>query len=103
MAASRLLCSMCGVSFYGRADARYCSAACRQKAHRIRRGSQTADTTVRLTDAARTRAKAQQVRQQARAAREKAEATRESLAAARRRVETSQRRPSGRTASPETL
>jgi hypothetical protein len=31
-----VVCVMCQRSFAGRADARYCSAACRQKAHRNR-------------------------------------------------------------------
>jgi hypothetical protein len=32
------ICSECGARFEGRGDARYCSAACRQKAHRQRTG-----------------------------------------------------------------
>jgi hypothetical protein len=33
---ARLNCSSCGIGFRGRADAIYCSSACRQKAHRGR-------------------------------------------------------------------
>ena len=31
-----LSCALCAVQFTGRADALYCSAACRQKAYRLR-------------------------------------------------------------------
>lgn len=31
-----LVCAVCSAGFYGRSDAVYCSAACRQKAHRAR-------------------------------------------------------------------
>lgn len=34
--AAMLACAVCAAGFYGRSDARYCSAACRQKAHRAR-------------------------------------------------------------------
>jgi hypothetical protein len=44
MAASKRTCVVCSTSFYGRADARYCSDACRQKTYRrvrnlVRHGS----------------------------------------------------------------
>jgi hypothetical protein len=34
--AAQLTCGVCGVGFYARSDAIYCSSACRQKAHRAR-------------------------------------------------------------------
>jgi glutathione S-transferase len=36
MSEALLTCGVCGIGFRGRSDARYCSSACRQKAHRDR-------------------------------------------------------------------
>jgi hypothetical protein len=41
MAASKLRCCVCRAPFYGRSDACYCSAACRQKANRVRAACRT--------------------------------------------------------------
>lgn len=38
-------CQKCGGSFHGRADATYCSAACRQKAYRSRNVTGSGDVT----------------------------------------------------------
>lgn len=45
----RLTCSMCGICFQGRADAIYCSAACRQKSHRARTARRTVELAARRT------------------------------------------------------
>ncbi|OBG69499.1 hypothetical protein A9X05_04980 [Mycobacterium sp. E3298] len=37
-----MTCAMCGAGFSARADAVYCSPACRQKAHRVRAARRTA-------------------------------------------------------------
>jgi hypothetical protein len=83
MAAHRLHCWLCGIAFYGRVDARYCSAACRQKAHRKRNAGRVVDTTVGGPEVADAKVKARQVRQQARAVRRRAEATRRAAAETR--------------------
>ena len=74
---------MCGIMFYGRADARYCTRACRQRAYRERTARRAALETVprpRLGDAA---AQARRIRQQARAAREHSSTTYEHARAIR--------------------
>ncbi|HEY9304046.1 MAG TPA: hypothetical protein VIO95_07130 [Mycobacterium sp.] len=38
-----LTCGVCGIGFGGRADAMYCSSACRQKAHRARTARRIAE------------------------------------------------------------
>jgi|GEM_PF-3342343 len=75
MAASRLQCRECGAAFYGRSDARYCSNACRQKAHRTREVHRSVEKTVPATqldsaiiNARRTRALSRDLRGRARAA-----------------------------------
>jgi hypothetical protein len=68
MAASRLQCLMCGSVFYGRADARYCCGACRQKAHRAR--ARVARRTAIQAQGAAARRSARDTREHAQAARE---------------------------------
>lgn len=41
MSAFLRTCDVCGTEFHGRADAAYCSPACRQKAYRRRQSAQT--------------------------------------------------------------
>jgi hypothetical protein len=78
---------MCGIMFYGRADARYCTKACRQRAYRERTARRAALETVprpRLGDAA---AQSRRIRQQARAARENSSTTLEHARALRENSE----------------
>jgi hypothetical protein len=42
-------CTQCGADFIGRADAKYCSAACRKRAQRARNGTYIADTALKGT------------------------------------------------------
>jgi hypothetical protein len=79
MAALRLQCFMCEAVFYGRADARYCCGACRQKAHRVR--ARVARRTAIQAQGAAARRSARGIREHARAARESAQRVRESRAA----------------------
>jgi len=86
MPASRLHCWECGAAFQGRADARYCSNACRQKAHRtraVRRAAEKSVAATRLdsviTDAQRTRQLSRTIRGRARAAIEAAAQTLENV------------------------
>jgi len=76
MAAWRLQCWECGRAFHGRADARYCCDACRQKAHRDRTRRRAADQAVPTTALSRAVAQARQARETARATRARAEAAR---------------------------
>lgn len=75
MVARRLQCWECGTAFYGRADARYCSAACRQKSHRARARRRVADETVAVPGLGDAIARAREAREKARIARERAHAT----------------------------
>jgi len=59
---------MCGAVFYGRADARYCCGACRQKAHRARAG--VARRTAIQAQGAAARRSARDAREHAQVARE---------------------------------
>jgi hypothetical protein len=79
MAASRLQCFMCGTVFYGRADARYCCGACRQKAHRAR--ARVERRSAIQAQSAATRRSARDIREHAQAARESAQRLRGSRAA----------------------
>ncbi|GAS91720.1 hypothetical protein [Mycolicibacterium brisbanense] len=72
MAATRKHCWECGASFYGRADARYCTGSCRQKAYRERAHRQAAMDTLPPPALADAIAVARQTRSKARAARERA-------------------------------
>ena len=72
MAALRQVCWVCGSEFYGRADARYCRNACRQKAHR----SRAAGRTFMRSRVATTIRSAREAREQARALREQSLARR---------------------------
>jgi hypothetical protein len=74
---------MCGITFYGRADARYCCGACRQKAYRKHTARRAALATVPRPRTSLTAAQARQIRQQARAMRENAVAMRERARAIR--------------------
>lgn len=76
MVACRLQCWECGTAFYGRADARYCSAACRQKSHRARARRRAADETVAVPGLGDAIARAREARETARAARGRARTTR---------------------------
>ncbi|BBX62849.1 hypothetical protein MSAS_20230 [Mycobacterium saskatchewanense] len=76
MAALRLRCHGCGTAFYGRADARYCCNACRQKAHRVRARRIALAATVPPLELSRALTQAQQNREVARTARLRAEAAR---------------------------
>jgi len=85
MVAHRLRCCVCSSAFYGRADARFCCGACRQKAYRA--CAHEAHRTAARGQAAATRQRAKEtvkrartVEQQAAAIKRKADAT---LAAAR--------------------
>jgi IS5 family transposase len=79
-------CSVCGVGFHARSDAIYCSAACRQKAHRARMARRIAAGAVR-PEIART---VQRAREEQRRARElcraAADALRESVASHQRLI-----------------
>lgn len=83
MAACRLQCWVCGIAFYGRADARYCCGACRQKAYKARIAHRAAVETVLRPEVANTVAETRQIRQQARAVRERAGAVRRAAAKTR--------------------
>ena len=74
-------CAECLSRFYGRADARYCSGACRQKAYRRRAQSAPKPALADVVaDARRNQEHARDVREQAKAARRgSAEAVRRSL------------------------
>lgn len=74
---------MCGTMFYGRADARYCCGACRQKAYRAAAAGRAVDQMVPAPQLASAVAQALEVRQQARAARESASKVRQRAAAMR--------------------
>ncbi len=50
--AGRRTCSSCGTGFIGRASASYCSPACKQKAHRSRKGANRNAGAVTVTVAA---------------------------------------------------
>jgi hypothetical protein len=80
MTISRLQCWWCGITFYGRGDARYCCGACRQKAYRGRTARRVAVEAVPAPKLGKTRADARQTRQKARAARERAAAARRTAA-----------------------
>ncbi|GAA4543455.1 hypothetical protein [Mycobacterium paraffinicum] len=82
MAARRLQCWECGTAFYGRADARFCSGACRQKSHRAGARRRAAEQTVTAPGFGDAVARAREGRESARAARERARVTREASAAA---------------------
>jgi hypothetical protein len=69
--------------FYGRADARYCSRSCRQKAYRQRITRRAALETVAKPPLGDMTQQAQQIRERARTARENAAATRERAVAMR--------------------
>ena len=86
MAAARMHCRVCGTTFYGRADARYCCGACRQKAHRARTARRAADKTVPKPELGNTAAQARQTRQHARAVRERAATVRRAAADTRAKV-----------------
>lgn len=91
MAACRVQCWQCGTAFYGRADARYCSGACRQKSHRSRARRRAADERVPAPDLGDAIARARQARETARAARELAEVTRRHSADSRTRIAPAER------------
>lgn len=76
MAARRLQCWECGTAFYGRADARFCSGACRQKSHRASVRRRAAEETVPVPGLGDAIARAREARKSARSARERARATR---------------------------
>ena len=75
---------MCGTTFYGRTDARYCGGACRQKAYRAAAARRAVDQTLPAPLLGSTIAQARQTRQGARQTRQEARATRTSAAAMRR-------------------
>ncbi|MBV8785361.1 MAG: hypothetical protein JOZ00_01575 [Mycobacterium sp.] len=75
MTAHRLQCWECGTTFHGRADARYCCGACRQKAHRgraKRRATGDSSPPAALSEAV---VRARRAREEARATRARARAT----------------------------
>jgi hypothetical protein len=82
VAAFRLQCWECGTAFYGRADARYCSGACRQKSHRSRGRRRAADETVPAPALGDAVARAREARENARTARERAENSRSAVSKA---------------------
>ena len=86
MPAVQKLCSECGASFYGRSDARYCSASCRQKAYRERAHRQAATETVSPQELADAIAAVRQTRSEARAARQRAAAAVRALAETRAKM-----------------
>lgn len=88
MVAHRLQCWVCAKAFYGRADARYCSAACRQKSHRGRVRRRALDEAVPAPGLGDVIARAREAREAARAARERAETTRSAASKARAADET---------------
>ena len=65
MAACRIQCRECGTAFYGRADARYCCPACRQKAHRARARQRAAYEAVPAPDLSSVRTRVREVRERA--------------------------------------
>ncbi|ORA27834.1 hypothetical protein [Mycobacterium aquaticum] len=77
MAATRKHCWECGASFYGRADARYCTGSCRQKAYRERTHRQAATDTLSTPALADAIAVARRTRSQARATRRRAAGARQ--------------------------
>lgn len=81
MAAARLHCGECGLAFYGRADARYCCAACKQRAYRSRERRRTAADVVPPAAAV---ARARRIRREAAALRRRAQAVRRTVQAAHR-------------------
>ncbi|OBB84547.1 hypothetical protein [Mycobacterium sp. 852002-30065_SCH5024008] len=82
MAACRLQCWECGTAFYGRADAHYCSGACRQKSHRASARRRAAEETVPMQGMADAIARAREARESARVVCERSRAAREALAVA---------------------
>lgn len=66
MAAAQLYCQECGSGFYGRADARYCTNACRQRAHRARVLLESASTTTEGETAESVVSQARRTREQSR-------------------------------------
>ncbi|WP_443188696.1 hypothetical protein [Mycobacterium sp. 4D054] len=70
----RLQCWECGLAFYGRADALYCSAGCKQRAYRRRERQRAAvlRSNATVEEARRIRQEAADIRRRARAAREAA-------------------------------
>ncbi|ORB73412.1 hypothetical protein [Mycobacterium scrofulaceum] len=99
MVARRLQCWECGTAFYGRADARYCSAACRQKSHRARARRRAADETVAAPGLGDAIARAREARKTARLARERAHATCDEASKARAALAHSSVRDGGGPAS----
>ncbi|APE15929.1 hypothetical protein BOH72_12590 [Mycobacterium sp. WY10] len=89
MAARQVRCWKCDTPFYGRADARYCSNACRQKAHRERVARGAAEKHGTAPDLSDLVIQARATRRRARQTREAARTTRraaaESLARMKRR------------------
>ena len=83
MAACRLQCWGCGTVFYGRADARYCSAACRQKSHRARVRRRAAEQAVPAPVLGDAIAQARETRESARVVRQRAQDARRSASKAR--------------------
>lgn len=83
MAASQVQCQACGTVFRGRADARYCSNACRQKAHRTRTARRAAENTVSAPELSTAIMQARYTRQLARTARERAKEARRVASQAR--------------------
>ncbi|ORA41687.1 hypothetical protein BST20_01110 [Mycobacterium branderi] len=92
--ATTLTCSICGTSFQARADARYCSPACRQKAHRARHAQRVAasaggpthmtveiDTGGAIQRARKALARSRELRRAARDTVQRATATRQRIAA----------------------
>lgn len=77
MPAREMRCCVCRTSFYGRADASYCSGACRQKAYRARMARQSSDE-AQVGDALE---RARQLRRRARLARKQARIINRKLAA----------------------
>ncbi|WP_322859910.1 hypothetical protein U8D42_14435 [Mycobacterium europaeum] len=83
MAACRLQCWECGTVFHGRADAHYCSAACRQKSHRARLRRRAADEAVPAPVLGDAIAQARETRESARVVRQRAQDARRAASEAR--------------------
>jgi hypothetical protein len=79
-------CATCGATFYGRADARYCCGACRQKGYRARSARRAALDAPRRPELGGAAARAREIRQRAQAARENAASTQKSAASLRARI-----------------
>ncbi|UXA19005.1 hypothetical protein [Mycobacterium sp. SMC-4] len=83
MGVSRLSCWECGLTFFGRTDARYCCAACKQRAYRRRGRDRSAQTThsgvAAVDEARRLRREAASIQQRALEARRAAHTVAQSL------------------------